>query len=121
MLSYFMILISAYYVVIHVRACLLWSLVSVASFISCIFCSISSQILDLCVGNHELFMKRRRPDTIEIQQMKAHAREEKARKLVSCVGEVFFPNLLREKYYLPIVEELTSDTLHFRGFRNIPF
>ena len=40
------------------------------------------QILELCVGNHELFMRRRQPDSIEIQQMKAQAREEKHRKLV---------------------------------------
>ena len=40
------------------------------------------QILELCVGNHELFMKRRRPDSMEIQQMKAQAREEKHRKQV---------------------------------------
>ena len=28
-------------------------------------------ILDLCIGNHDLFMKRRKPDTMEVQQMKA--------------------------------------------------
>ena len=38
------------------------------------------QILELCVGNHELFMRRRKPDPMEVQQMKAQAREEKARK-----------------------------------------
>ena len=38
------------------------------------------QILELCVGNHELFMRRRQPDSIEIQQMKAQAREEKTQK-----------------------------------------
>jgi len=33
------------------------------------------------MGNHELYMRRRKPDTIEVQQMKAQAREEKlARK-----------------------------------------
>ena len=30
------------------------------------------------MGNHELYMRRRKPDTIEVQQMKAQAREEKA-------------------------------------------
>lgn len=40
------------------------------------------QILDLCVGNHDLFMRRRKPDTMEIQQMKAQAKEEKQRRLV---------------------------------------
>lgn len=39
-------------------------------------------ILELCVGNHELFMRRRRPDSMEIQQMKAQAREEKHRKQI---------------------------------------
>ena len=29
------------------------------------------------MGNHELYMRRRKPDTIEVQQMKAQAREEK--------------------------------------------
>ncbi|KAK3587344.1 hypothetical protein CHS0354_036510 [Potamilus streckersoni] len=41
---------------------------------------INKLILELCVGNHELFMRRRKPDTMEVQQMKAQAREEKARK-----------------------------------------
>jgi merlin protein len=35
------------------------------------------------VGNHELYMRRRKPDTMEIQQMKSQAREEKARKQVT--------------------------------------
>lgn len=39
-------------------------------------------ILDLCIGNHELFMRRRKPDTIEIQQMKAQAKDEKQRRQV---------------------------------------
>lgn len=39
-------------------------------------------ILDLCIGNHELFMRRRKPDTMEIQQMKAQAKEEKQRRQV---------------------------------------
>lgn len=37
-------------------------------------------ILELCVGNHELYMTRRKPDSMELQQMKAQAREEKGRK-----------------------------------------
>ena len=32
------------------------------------------------MGNHELYMRRRKPDTIEVQQMKAQAREEKMAK-----------------------------------------
>ncbi|CAL1547960.1 unnamed protein product [Lymnaea stagnalis] len=41
---------------------------------------INELILELCVGNHELFMRRRKPDSMEIQQMKAQAADEKARK-----------------------------------------
>lgn len=55
-------------------------------------------ILDLSIGNHDLFKRRRKPDTIEVQQMKAAAREEKRRRQVCialgvdggvfvCVGE----------------------------------
>lgn len=42
------------------------------------------------MGNHELYMRRRKPDTIEVQQMKAQAREEKHAKQmerwVACIG-----------------------------------
>lgn len=38
---------------------------------------INKRILALCMGNHELYMRRRKPDTIEVQQMKAQAQEEK--------------------------------------------
>ncbi|UYV79256.1 RDX, partial [Cordylochernes scorpioides] len=38
---------------------------------------INKRILSLCMGNHELYMRRRKPDTIEVQQMKLQAREEK--------------------------------------------
>lgn len=39
-------------------------------------------ILELCIGNHDLFMRRRKPDSMEIQQMKAQAREERSRKQI---------------------------------------
>jgi len=42
---------------------------------------INKRILALCMGNHELYMRRRKPDTIEVQQMKAQAKEEKMAKL----------------------------------------
>ena len=32
---------------------------------------INKCILALCTGNHELYMRRREPDTIEVQQMRA--------------------------------------------------
>jgi len=38
---------------------------------------INKRILALCMGNHELYMRRRKPDTIEVQQMKAQAQEDK--------------------------------------------
>lgn len=41
---------------------------------------INKRILALCMGNHELYMRRRKPDTIEVQQMKAQAKEEKLNK-----------------------------------------
>eukprot|EP00914_Ancora_sagittata_P012376 GHVO01023828.1.p1 GENE.GHVO01023828.1~~GHVO01023828.1.p1 ORF type:complete len:592 (+),score=147.52 GHVO01023828.1:2-1777(+) len=41
---------------------------------------INKRILALCMGNHELYMRRRKPDTIEVQQMKAQAREERMSK-----------------------------------------
>lgn len=45
-------------------------------------CFVFRQILQLCIGNHDLFMRRRKVDSIEVQQMKAQAKEEKARKKV---------------------------------------
>lgn len=41
---------------------------------------INKRILALCMGNHELYMRRRKPDTIDVQQMKAQAREERLAK-----------------------------------------
>lgn len=41
---------------------------------------INKRILALCMGNHELYMRRRKPDTIEVQQMKQQAKEERALK-----------------------------------------
>ncbi|PAA60758.1 hypothetical protein BOX15_Mlig023185g1 [Macrostomum lignano] len=41
---------------------------------------INKRILALCMGNHELYMRRRKPDTIEVQQMKAQAKEDRANK-----------------------------------------
>lgn len=41
---------------------------------------VNKLILQLCIGNHDMFMRRRKVDSMEVQQMKAHAKEEKARK-----------------------------------------
>ncbi|XP_062398657.1 NF2, moesin-ezrin-radixin like (MERLIN) tumor suppressor a isoform X1 [Sardina pilchardus] len=43
---------------------------------------VNKLILQLCIGNHDLFMRRRRVDSLEVQQMKTQAREERARKQV---------------------------------------
>ena len=48
------------------------------AFDSCILI----QILDLSATNHDLYLRRRRNDTMEIQHMKAQAREEKLRREV---------------------------------------
>ncbi|EFO27733.2 moesin [Loa loa] len=41
---------------------------------------INKRILALCMGNHELYMRRRKPDTIEVQQMKQQAKEERMQR-----------------------------------------
>ncbi|ESO10615.1 hypothetical protein HELRODRAFT_185255 [Helobdella robusta] len=41
---------------------------------------INKRILALCMGNHEMYMRRRKPDTIEVQQMKAQTQDEKMAK-----------------------------------------
>lgn len=43
---------------------------------------VNKLILQLCIGNHDLFRRRRGLDSLEVQQMKAQAREERARKQV---------------------------------------
>uniref|UniRef100_A0A1I7X6C6 FERM domain-containing protein n=1 Tax=Heterorhabditis bacteriophora TaxID=37862 RepID=A0A1I7X6C6_HETBA len=41
---------------------------------------INPSILDLCIGTHNLYLRRRQPDTLEVQQMKAQAKEERLRR-----------------------------------------
>ncbi|XP_065197756.1 moesin-like [Sycon ciliatum] len=41
---------------------------------------INKRILSLCIGNHELYIRRRDKDSVEIQQMKASAKEERLTK-----------------------------------------
>ncbi|XP_059209344.1 ezrin a [Centropristis striata] len=41
---------------------------------------VNKRILQLCMGNHELYMRRRKTDTIEVQQMRAQAKEERLHK-----------------------------------------
>uniref|UniRef100_A0A5K3F0W6 FERM domain-containing protein n=1 Tax=Mesocestoides corti TaxID=53468 RepID=A0A5K3F0W6_MESCO len=40
----------------------------------------AKNIIHLCAGNHSLFMRRRQPDSVDVQQMKAQAREERIRR-----------------------------------------
>jgi radixin len=47
---------------------------------------INRRILSLCMGNHELYMRRRKTDSIEVQQMKAQAQEEKLARLQERYG-----------------------------------
>lgn len=53
---------------------------------NCVFFSMKVRmnklILDLCIGNHDLFMRRRKPDSMEVQQMKTQAKEEKTRRQI---------------------------------------
>lgn len=44
--------------------------------------SINASILDLCIGTHNLYLRRRQPDSLEVQQMKAQAREQRQKKMV---------------------------------------
>lgn len=55
---------------------------------------INKRILALCMGNHELYMRRRKPDTIDVQQMKAQAKEEKLAKQQQRLISVFTSILL---------------------------
>ncbi|KAL3120816.1 hypothetical protein niasHT_008108 [Heterodera trifolii] len=41
---------------------------------------INKTILELCIGNHEMYMKRRNPDSIEVQQLKEQAKEERTQR-----------------------------------------
>ncbi|KAJ8392970.1 hypothetical protein AAFF_G00068740 [Aldrovandia affinis] len=41
---------------------------------------INKRILALCMGNHDLYMRRRKPDNIEVQQMKSQARDERHKR-----------------------------------------
>ncbi|XP_076605414.1 ezrin a [Chaetodon auriga] len=43
---------------------------------------VNKGILQLCMGNHEMYTRRRKPDTIEVQQMKAQAKEERLQKKI---------------------------------------
>jgi len=44
--------------------------------------AINKRILELSTSNHELYAQRRKPDSIELLQMKAQAQDERKRRLV---------------------------------------
>uniref|UniRef100_A0A0K0FC48 Moesin/ezrin/radixin homolog 1 n=1 Tax=Strongyloides venezuelensis TaxID=75913 RepID=A0A0K0FC48_STRVS len=43
--------------------------------------SVNLSILDLCIGTHNLYLRRRQPDLMEVQQMKIQAKEQRQKKL----------------------------------------
>lgn len=43
--------------------------------------SINQSLLDLCVGTHNLYLRRRQPDLLEVQQMRLQAQEHRHRRL----------------------------------------
>ncbi len=59
---------------------------------------INRRILSLCMGNHELYMRRRKTDSIEVQQMKAQAQEEKLARLQE--RYFYFFKIFKIKFYL---------------------
>ena len=62
---------------------------------------INKRILALCMGNHELYMRRRKPDTIEVQQMKAQAQEERRAKMKErCVHFSWLLRLVEISWWL---------------------
>lgn len=66
---------------------------------------VNKRILALCMGNHELYMRRRKPDTIDVQQMKAQAREEKlAKQAQRCVP--FLHRLIIYMYQKTVLTEV---------------
>lgn len=77
---------------------------------------INKLILDLCMGNHDLYMRRRKQDTMEIQQMKAQAKEEKQRRQIERTKFLREKNL-REKAEMERIdlekrlEQLRSDMM----------
>jgi len=46
--------------------------------VQCLINKQSKRIYDLASGNHEMYMRRRRPDTLEVQQMKSQKKDQEA-------------------------------------------
>jgi len=43
--------------------------------------TVNKTILELSTGNHELYALRRKPDSMEVQQLKAQSQDERDKKL----------------------------------------
>jgi len=41
---------------------------------------VNRKILELCTGNHELYASRRKPESVDMQQIKSQAKEERDKK-----------------------------------------
>lgn len=79
------------------------------------------------MGNHELYMRRRKPDTIEVQQMKAQAQEDRLAKQAERYGTYTWVNeLINAAFCLPAhlavvhvlvcVFTMNVVTIHIRQF-----
>jgi len=66
---------------------------------------INRRILSLCMGNHELYMRRRKTDSIEVQQMKAQAQEEKLARLQERYFCSFFFKIFKIKFLFMFYRE----------------
>lgn len=78
------------------------------------------------MGNHELYMRRRKPDTIEVQQMKAQAKEEKHQKQMEryadCGDECHLRSSFTLKNYcVTVVFSKNINPLDYYGFILVPF
>ena len=61
---------------------------------------INRQILQICIGNHEQFLRKRNLDSIELQQIKVQAKEDRAKKqvhLYSTAYDLFGVSLITVK------------------------
>ena len=83
---------------------------------------INKRILALCMGNHELYMRRRKPDTIEVQQMKAQAKEERAAKLQERekLRQAIEAKELAERRLLELQEKLKEEQNKNRALEERP-
>ncbi|VDN02033.1 unnamed protein product [Thelazia callipaeda] len=59
--------------------------------------SINMSILDLCVGTHNLYLRRRQPDLLEVQQMKAQAKEQRIRRIIALLVSISMHQLILQQ------------------------